>query len=465
MGMKETMLDLSSVFKYKQNPPYVEIQETHLKEISRTEHHSLIRSDSNDSSDIDLFKSTPLADLDVLNYDILIDDDAMNSINLSRLVVVKICRSLDMQVRNQTIEKTIASKGELFLLEKILTQIQYLNDLFHCGIPLYYITNYTISNSDIDTIKNTYKNIDIKIIQLSVQLTVDNNLFKYFCETWHIYKNSIEYKDIIQIIASSIDTEGMQKVGKDTVFISDIENINSIIDLKILNYTLKNQCETVIEVSPRTKKDRSVPIPVMNNNEMLLIDFENIPKIYKNIFGNIKEHKYFTTGSIWANFNTIRPYSCHEAAVCKTLGADWVQLKEKLEQFFPNKFPRITCTINVPRDRYFPVATIEDIFIIESNLFQCNVSESLFNSKFIPTIKFDPKYFKDKSAITERFKTIPDITNLDHLTIFGNVFLGSNVTLSGTVIIICSESFPITIPDNSVLENTVITGTLQDTTI
>ena len=60
-----------------------------------------------------------------------------------------------------------------------------------------------------------------------------------------------------------------------------------------------------------------------------------------------------------------------------------------------------------------------------------------------------------------RFKTIPNILELDHLTVSGDVTFGTNVTLKGTVIIVAETGSRIDIPDGSLLENKIVSGSLQ----
>ena len=56
---------------------------------------------------------------------------------------------------------------------------------------------------------------------------------------------------------------------------------------------------------------------------------------------------------------------------------------------------------------------------------------------------------------------VPDLVWCDHLTISGSVSLGKDVVLRGTVIIVANEREPIDIPDGSILENKVVTGSLR----
>ena len=60
-----------------------------------------------------------------------------------------------------------------------------------------------------------------------------------------------------------------------------------------------------------------------------------------------------------------------------------------------------------------------------------------------------------------RFATIPDILELDHLTVSGNVTFGRKVSLKGTVIIIANHGELINIPDGAILENKIVSGNLR----
>jgi UTP--glucose-1-phosphate uridylyltransferase len=61
----------------------------------------------------------------------------------------------------------------------------------------------------------------------------------------------------------------------------------------------------------------------------------------------------------------------------------------------------------------------------------------------------------------KRFKSIPDIKELDHLTVSGNVWFGKGIRLAGTCIFVATEGNKIMIPDGTNLENKLITGNLS----
>jgi hypothetical protein len=60
----------------------------------------------------------------------------------------------------------------------------------------------------------------------------------------------------------------------------------------------------------------------------------------------------------------------------------------------------------------------------------------------------------------KRFKKIPKIIELDHLTVTGDVYFGRNVTLRGIVIIVANEGHRIDIPEGSILENRMLCGNM-----
>jgi len=55
----------------------------------------------------------------------------------------------------------------------------------------------------------------------------------------------------------------------------------------------------------------------------------------------------------------------------------------------------------------------------------------------------------------------PDLLELDHLTVSGDVTFGKGVTLKGTVIIIANHGERIDLPAGTILENKIVSGNLR----
>jgi len=121
--------------------------------------------------------------------------------------------------------------------------------------------------------------------------------------------------------------------------------------------------------------------------------------------------------------------------------------------------------INVPRSRFLPVKKTSDLLLVMSNLYSLrNGTLEMSPLRMFPTtplVKLGDKDFSKVKDFLKRFQTIPDLLELDHLTVSGDVTFGRAVSLKGTVIIIANEGNTINIPDRAVLENKIVSGNLR----
>ena len=120
--------------------------------------------------------------------------------------------------------------------------------------------------------------------------------------------------------------------------------------------------------------------------------------------------------------------------------------------------------INVPRNRFLPVKSCSDLLLIKSDIYSLEHGQLVINENRMfgttPVIKLGD-HFKKIAQFQKRFKKIPKIIELDHLTVTGDVYFGRNVTLRGTVIVVANEGQRIDIPDGCVLENRLLSGNLN----
>lgn len=145
-------------------------------------------------------------------------------------------------------------------------------------------------------------------------------------------------------------------------------------------------------------------------------------------------------------------------------------------QFFKNGHG-----VNVPRSRFLPVKSCSDLLLIKSDIYSLQHGQLVINEQRMfettPVIKLGD-HFKKIAQFQKRFKKIPKIIELDHLTVTGDVYFGRNVTLRGTVIgkhifmvamgvthclsiVVANEGQRIDIPDGCILENRLVSGNLN----
>ena len=117
------------------------------------------------------------------------------------------------------------------------------------------------------------------------------------------------------------------------------------------------------------------------------------------------------------------------------------------------------------RSRFLPVKKSSDLLLIMSNLYSLQNGaldmspDRMFQTT--PLIKLGDQHFKKVNEFLQRFGSIPDIIELDHLTVSGDVTFGKGVSLRGTVIIIANQGDRIDIPPGAIIENKIVSGNLR----
>lgn len=97
--------------------------------------------------------------------------------------------------------------------------------------------------------------------------------------------------------------------------------------------------------------------------------------------------------------------------------------------------------INVPRSRFLPVKKTSDLLLVMSNLYSLkNGSLIMSPQRMFPTtplVKLGENHFSKVKEFLGRFANIPDLIELDHLTVSGDVTFGRGVSLK---VINCNQN-------------------------
>eukprot|EP00049_Salpingoeca_infusionum_P001820 m.51190 g.51190 ORF g.51190 m.51190 type:complete len:183 (+) comp11227_c0_seq3:2133-2681(+) len=168
----------------------------------------------------------------------------------------------------------------------------------------------------------------------------------------------------------------------------------------------------------------------------------NIPQLVKisqiEEFKSVTKFRVFNTNNLWINLRAIKRVYDQETLRMeiientKTLddGRHVIQLEQAVGsaiQSFHN-----AVGVNVPRSRFLPVKKTSDLLLVMSNLFAISHGSLVLSEhrvfKHLPLVKLGDS-FKKVDSFLRRFGNIPDMLELDHLTVAGDVSFGRNVIL------------------------------------
>ncbi|XP_021340204.1 UTP--glucose-1-phosphate uridylyltransferase-like, partial [Mizuhopecten yessoensis] len=343
---------------------------------------------------------------------------------LNKLVVVKLNGGLGTSMGCTGPKSAISVRNELTFLDLTVQQIEYLNKTYGTDVPLVLMNSF---NTDEDTQKILKKYGQVRV-----------NIYTFHQSRYpRINRESLSP---IPTNCSHDDNEG------------PIIYTLSFIPVNI--WMIPLQGGTLVEC----------------DGKLRLLEIAQVPKEHVDEFKSVSKFKIFNTNNLWISLEAMKRVVDEKTLDMeiivnpKTLdnGLNVIQLETAVGSAI--KSFEGALGINVPRRRFLPVKTTSDLLLVMSNLYNMRTGSLEMNPKrcfpSVPLVKLGSHFSKVKDFLY-RFSNIPDMLELDHLTVSGDVTFGKNVTLKGTVIIIANHGERIDIPSGSVLENKIVSGNLR----
>ncbi|KPM35246.1 putative UTP--glucose-1-phosphate uridylyltransferase [Neonectria ditissima] len=426
---------------------------------------------------VDWDRITPPAQGQVVDYEDLANTESVQF--LSKLAVLKLNGGLGTSMGCVGPKSVIEVRDGMSFLDLSVRQIEFLNRTYDVNVPFILMNSFN-TNDDTAAIIKKYEGHNVDI------LTFNQSRYP------RIYKDSLlpvpkdydssitewyppGHGDVFESLYNSGILDKLLERGIEIIFLSNVDNLGAVVDLRILQHMMETNAEYIMELTNKTKADVKGGTIIDYEGSVRLLEIAQVPKEHVNEFKSIKKFKYFNTNNLWLNLKAIKRVVENDELEMeiipngKTIPGDKkgesdisiIQLETAVGaaiRHFKNAHG-----VNVPRRRFLPVKTCSDLMLVKSDLYtlkhgQLQMSAARFGDA--PLIKLGGD-FKKVSDFQKRIPSIPKVLELDHLTITGAVNLGRGVTLKGTVIIVATEGSTIDIPPGSILENVVVQGSLR----
>jgi len=404
-------------------------------------------------------------------------DDKTLSAMLDQLVVIKLNGGLGTSMGCSGPKSVIPVRSDLTFLDLTVQQIEFLNKKYSANVPLVLMNSF---NTDEDTHKIIRKysgfNISIRTFNQSCYPRISKESMMPVAKSARIEDDQDSWYppghgDFYQSFSNSGLLDELLEDGKEYCFISNIDNLGATVDLNILNMVISNNREFVMEVTDKTRADIKGGTLIQYEGHLRLLEAAQVPKEHEEDFKSVKKFNVFNTNNLWISLPAIQRVLEENTLDMEIIvnpkqlegGVNVVQLETAIGAAM-KCFDRAS-GVNVPRSRFLPVKMTSDLLLVMSNLYSldsgslCMSNKRMFAST--PLVKLGGKEFKKVKDFLIRFGSIPDMLELDHLTVSGDVTFGKGVSLRGTVIIIANHGDRIDIPAGAVLENKIVSGNLR----
>eukprot|EP00128_Syssomonas_multiformis_P005338 Colp12_sorted_trinity150504_noHs@4278 len=397
---------------------------------------------------------------------------------LNKLVVLKLNGGLGTTMGCTGPKSVIEVRDGMTFLDLTVRQIEHLNSTFGVKVPLVLMNSFN-THSDTEKIIKRYAACDVEIYTFN-QSKFPRILKDSLTPLPKDLKDDTEWYppghgDMYESFARSGLLQRFLDEGKELLFASNIDNLGATVDLAILNYMLRTHtsCEFVMEVTDKTRADVKGGTLIEYEGKARLLEIAQVPKENVEEFKSIKKFRIFNTNNMWMRLDAVKRLIEDEALNLevivnpKTLDNGINVLQLETASGAAIKHFENAVGINVPRTRFLPVKSCSDLLLVKSNLYELRHGALALSAKRAlesqPLVKLGQAHFKKVKDFLSRFENMPNIVELDHLTVTGDVTFGKNVQLKGTVIIVANHGDRIDIPSGSVLENKVVSGNLRIT--
>jgi UTP--glucose-1-phosphate uridylyltransferase len=237
-------------------------------------------------------------------------------------------------------------------------------------------------------------------------------------------------------------------------FICNSDNLGAGIDEGLLGYFSDKRFPFMMEVAEKTPSDiKGGHIARHRNGRLILREAAQCPSEEIAAFQDIRRYRFFNTNNIWVNLEFLKDLILKHRFIDLPMIVNPKTVDPRDEKSPPvyqietamgsgiSLFEG-AAAVNVPRARFLPVKTCNDLLAVRSDCYVYSEREGLkLNSARESAgrgeaikVKLDSKYYGKFDLLEERFKEgEPSLVECDALTINGDVRFEKGVVIRGAV--------------------------------
>jgi UTP--glucose-1-phosphate uridylyltransferase len=283
--------------------------------------------------------------------------------------------------------------------------------------------------------------------------------------------------DVYTALLTSGMLESLLKDGIIYAFISNSDNLGARLDESLLGYFAEHRFPFMMEVAEKTPADiKGGHLARHKSGRLILRESAQCPADELESFQNIERYRYFNTNNIWINLNALKTLFDQQKIIHLPMILNPKTLDPRDDNSAPvyqieSAMGAAVClfegatAVNVPRNRFYPVKTCNDLLAVRSDCFVYGLDESLRlnplrikrNLPDAAKLDLDPTFYGKIDDLEQRFANgLPSLVDCDSLTIEGDVLFENDVKIIGTVSIKNTGSSQAVIKAGTVIDRDLI---------
>lgn len=275
--------------------------------------------------------------------------------------------------------------------------------------------------------------------------------------------------DLFAALLTSGMLERLLAAGYRYAFVSNIDNLGAVMELKVLGYFIQNDLPFLMEASDRTPVDKKGGHLARGaDGRLILREIAQCQPEDMEAFEGIGRHRYFNTNNIWIHLPDLKDLlqKCNGILDLPMIRNE--KTLDPRDESSPSVYQLETAmgsairvfegaaAVRVPRSRFLPVKKTAGLLKIRSDRYvmteEFRIAPNPERSTGDIQIDLDPDFYALIGDLEARFPHgPPSMTHCTSLRIRGDVRFGRDVTLEGEVRLFNMAGRQVKINDGDVL--------------
>jgi UTP--glucose-1-phosphate uridylyltransferase len=253
--------------------------------------------------------------------------------------------------------------------------------------------------------------------------------------------------DLYVALAGSGMLAALRERGIDWAFVSNADNLGAVLEPRILAWAERTGVPFVMEVVRGTAADRKGGHIARRDGRLILRETAQVPEDDAS-FTDVERWRFYNTNNLWIDLRALERVLADDPAGPRL---PLIVNAKTLDPADPSSPPVLQLetamgaaigaiegarAVHVPRDRFAPVKTTDDLLVVRSDAYALGDDGRLTptGEGDPPFVALDPVHYRQLDAFEARFPAgPPSLRRARGLTVRGDVRFGADVVVEGEV--------------------------------
>ena len=385
---------------------------------------------------------------------------------LDRLVVVKLNGGLGTSMGLSGPKSLLEVKPGTSFLDVLATQVLALRERYGARLPLLLMNSAATRGPSLDVLRR-YGSLRVPGLPLDFlqgrepKIRADNLRPVRWLADPELEWCPPGHGDIYTALAASGTLDALLGAGLRYAFVSNSDNLGALADVRIAAWIAAQQVPFALEAVRGTPADRKGGHLARYQGRVVLRETAQVPG-GDTSFTDVERWRWYNTNNIWIDLHALRDLQAADPAAPalpliinrKTVdprdpaSTPVIQLESAMGAAI-SSIPGAQA-IHVPRSRFAPVKTTDDLLVVRSDAYQL-ASDGQMRPRFDgpgPVVTLDKDFYKLLPDFEQRFPAgPPSLRRCRRFDVEGDVTFGAGVTAVGAVRMAAARR----VPDGEVL--------------